>query len=146
MKLSEHFDLAEFTASQTADRLNLDNTPPQLVIANLMVLAEGLERVRSLLGNRPLTITSGYRSPAVNAAVGSKPSSQHLIGQAADFICPRYGSPADIMAAIVGSDIKYDQVISEFASKGGGWVHISFSERNRKQALVIDNKGTRNYP
>lgn len=146
MKLSEHFDLAEFTASQTADRLNLDNTPPQLVIANLLVLAEGLEQVRSLLGNRPLTITSGYRSPSVNAAVGSKPSSQHLAGQAADFICPRYGSPADIMAAIVGSDIKYDQVISEFASNGGGWVHISFSERNRKQALVIDSKGTRNYP
>ena len=145
MKLSEHFDLAEFTASQTADRRRLDNTPPQHVIANLLVLAAGLEQVRSLLGNHPLTITSGYRSPAVNAAVGSKPSSQHLLGQAADFICPRYGSPADIMAAIVGSNIKYDQAISEFASNGGGWVHISFSGRGRKQALVIDNKGTRAF-
>ena len=145
MKLSEHFDLAEFTASQTADRRGLDNTPPQHVIANLLVLAAGLEQVRSLLGNHPLTITSGYRSPAVNAAVGSKSSSQHLLGQAADFICPRYGSPADIMAAIVGSNIKYDQAISEFASNGGGWVHISFSGRGRKQALVIDNKGTRAF-
>lgn len=145
MKLSEHFDLAEFTASQTADRLNLRNEPSEPVIANLLVLAAGLEKVRTLLGNRPLTITSGYRSPPVNAAVGSKPTSQHCTGNAADFICPRYGSPADIMEAIVGSDIAYDQVIQEFATHGGGWVHISFSDRNRKHALVIDQFGTRNY-
>lgn len=145
MKLSEHFDLAEFTASQTADRLRLDNTPPEAVIANMMVLANGLEQVRALLGNRPLSITSGYRSPSVNAAVGSKPTSQHLTGQAADFICPRYGSPADIVAEIVGSGIDYDQVIQEFAGNGGGWCHISFSPRNRRQALIIDSQGTRAY-
>jgi zinc D-Ala-D-Ala carboxypeptidase len=144
MKLSEHFDLAEFTQSQTADRLGIDNDLPLHLCANITRLAQGMEEVRALLG-KPITITSGYRSPEVNKAVGSRPTSQHTTGNACDFICPVYGDPAKIVAAIVASNIAYDQVIQEFASKGGGWTHISFSDRNRKQALIIDGLGTREW-
>lgn len=146
MKLTQHFALEEFTHSQTADRLGIDNTPPADIFRNLNALANGMEEVRELLGGKPITISSGYRCLALNAAVGSKPTSQHALGQACDFICPAFGSPAHIVAAIVASDIGYDQVIQEFADKPGkGWVHISFSGRNRKQALIIDGQGTREW-
>lgn len=144
MMLSPHFSLAEFTQSQTASRLELDNTPSADALVNLVALAAGLEQVREMLG-KPITITSGYRSPLVNTAVGSKSTSQHTKGEAADFICPQYGTPAEIVRAIVNSRIEYDQVISEFAGRGQGWVHISFSERKRRQALVIDGNGTRAF-
>jgi zinc D-Ala-D-Ala carboxypeptidase len=145
MKLSEHFQIEEFTQSQTAERLGLDNDIPIHLWGNVNRLAQGMEKVRALLG-KPISITSGYRSPEVNRAVGSKNTSQHTTGNAADFICPAYGDPAKIVAAIVSSDIEYDQVIQEYASKpGAGWVHISFSDRNRRQALVIDKQGTREW-
>jgi hypothetical protein len=84
----------------------------------------------------------------VNKSVGSKNTSQHTTGNAADFICPAYGDPAKIVAAIVESNIGYDQVIQEFVKSnkpGSGWVHISFSDRNRRHALIIDSSGTRDY-
>lgn len=139
--LSEHFTLEELTASQTARRLGLDNTPPQDVLENLTYTANKMEKVRELLGNNPIVISSGYRSPAVNKAVGSKSKkSQHLSGQAIDFTCPKFGSPRKIVEAIKNSDINYDQVIYEFDE----WVHISFTQSdNRKQALTIDSQGTR---
>ena len=87
------------------------------------------------------TITSGYRCQKVNILVGSKPTSQHLLGQAADFKCPSFGSPSQIVRRVVNSSIPYDQIIIEF----GQWVHISFSEKPRRMALVIDSTGTRNY-
>lgn len=144
MTLTQHFTIEELTHSQTADRLGLDNSPTVEVLANLKTLAQLLEQVRTLLG-KPLHISSGYRCLKVNAAIGSKPTSQHVLGKAADFTCPGYGKPKDIMAAIVASDIEYDQCILEFASNGGGWVHISFSANPRKQALVIDANGTTTY-
>ena len=144
MKLTEHFTLEELTASDIADRHGIDNTPTSpLILTNLKILAEGLEHVREVLG-RPVIVNSGYRSTMVNTLVGSKPTSQHTKGLAADFICPAFGTPKDIVKKIVSSDIKYDQVILEFDR----WVHISFCEEGykpRKQALIIDNKGTRNY-
>mgnify|MGYP003339111303 FL=1 len=88
--------------------------------------------------------SSGYRSLMVNQLLGSKPTSQHTKGLAADFICPSFGTPKDIIKKIVSSDIKYDQVILEFDR----WIHISFCEEGykpRKQALIIDSKGTRTY-
>jgi len=139
VKLTTHFDLAEFTHSQAAGRLGIDNTAPQHVLANLARLAQGMELVRMLLGDKPLSISSGYRCGALNKAVGGSAGSQHLTGQACDFICPAYGTPAQIVAAIVASDVPFDQVIQEFDS----WVHISFSDRNRRQALIIDKKGAR---
>lgn len=143
MKLTEHFTLEELTASEIAVRNGLDNTPNPLVLNNLKTLAEGLENVRELLA-KPIIINSGYRSLMVNQLLGSKPTSQHTKGLAADFICPTFGTPKDIIKKIVSSDIKYDQVILEFDR----WVHISFCEEGykpRKQALIIDSKGTRPY-
>lgn len=144
MKLTEHFTLEELIASDIAARHGIDNIPSSpLIISNLKFLAEGLEDVRKLLG-KPITINSGYRSLMVNSLLGSKPSSQHTKGLAADFVCPAFGTPKDIIKKIVSSDIKYDQVILEFDR----WIHISFCEEGykpRKQALIINSSGTKNF-
>lgn len=130
MDLSTHFSLQEFTASQTATRLGLDNTAPQSVMRALLRTATGMEGVRTLL-QAPIIISSGYRSPEVNRAVGGSPNSQHTRGEAVDFICPGYGTPLKICKAIVSSGIKFDQLIME-----GAWVHISFSDANRREVLT----------
>lgn len=140
MQLSEHFSLAELTISAKAKELTLDNIPKGIQLENLKYTANKMEEIRNLLGH-PIKVTSGYRSPAVNKAIGSKAKhSQHMEGQAVDFTCRGFGTPDDIVRAIKSSDIEYDQIIKEFDS----WVHISFVKTNsRKQALVIDNSGTR---
>lgn len=143
MNLSTHFTLAEFTSSQTATRLGISNDPPCDLFPALKATAEGLELVRSLLDGKPILISSGYRSPALNDVVRGQRASQHLLGEAVDFTCPAYGTPLEVMAAVVASDIAFDQCIQEFGSQG--WVHISFSDRDRRQALVIDAAGTRVY-
>ena len=144
MKLTEHFSFKELTDSEIADRHGIDNIPTSpLVLTNLKTLAEGLERVRSLLG-QPITILSGYRSLMVNTLLGSKSTSQHIKGLAADIISPSFGTPKEIVDKIIASDIQYDQLIWEFEN----WVHISFCEEGykpRKQVLTIDKKGTRTY-
>lgn len=142
--MTPHFALAELTHSQTADRLGLDNTPPAWVLTNLKRLADGLEQVRKLTG-KPISVSSGYRSPSVNQAVGGAAKSQHVDGNAADIICPAFGSVNTLVSAIAKSDIQYDQCISEFvrADGTGGWCHISFSDKPRKQALVINERGVR---
>lgn len=146
MQLSPHFHLDEFTVSETADRLKLENTPPPEVITRLIYVAEQMEIAREVLG-KPITITSGYRSPKVNAAVGSGSRSQHLLGEACDFVCPAYGPPAMVMSALIASGkLIFDQLILEFATKPGrGWVHGSFTKTPRLMALVIDDRGTRAY-
>ena len=146
MNLSEHFTLAEFTFSETASRKGISNDPPALMYATLKKTAEGMELVRSILGF-PIRITSGYRSPELNAAVGSKGTSQHTLGEAVDFTCQQYGDPKKIVHRLKESSIKFDQLILEFFDEatGGGWVHISFGDKNRRQVLVIDKDGTRNY-
>jgi uncharacterized protein YcbK (DUF882 family) len=138
VQLSNHFTLEELTRSETAARRGLDNTPDAETIENLKLLAAGLEEIRELLG-KPMQITSGYRSLKVNSAVGSKPTSAHVKGFAADFICPEYGSVSDVCRAIRDSGIAYDQLIHEF----GSWVHVSFSPELRHMALTIDQSGTR---
>lgn len=137
--LSEHFTIDEFTFSQTASRNGISNDPPPDVVSALHRTAMGMEMVREALGNVPILVSSGYRSPALNAVVGGQIGSQHLLGEAVDFTAPTFGSPGDVMRAIVKSDVPYDQIILEF----GRWVHISFSDRNRHQMLVIDHTGTR---
>lgn len=139
--LSPHFSLAELTQSDTAARRGLDNTPPPAVLAALRRTALGLEGVRTLLA-APILISSGYRSPALNTVVGGQPGSQHCKGEAADFTSPGFGTPTAIVARIVGSGLVFDQIILEF----GRWVHISFSDIPRRQALVIDTAGTRPFP
>lgn len=141
MRLSEHFTLAELTVSQEAARRAIDNTPSSEVIANLRRTAELLELVRSLFG-KPVIVTSGYRSPAVNRAVGGSMHSQHMIGQAADFVIPSAGSPLEIcrtIASTLPSAIPFHQLIHEFRA----WVHISWSGAPRRQVLTIDGAGTR---
>lgn len=143
-QLSAHFTLEEAIASQTAARLGITNDPPLEAVMNMKQAALGMEQVRMLLGGLPITVSSWYRCPELNKAVGSKPTSAHVSGFAVDFICPRFGSVDDIVKAIVGSNLQFDQVIKEFATNGGGWCHIAFNGM-RKQALVIDAQGTREY-
>ncbi len=142
MKLTDHFTLEELTHSQTAARLGLDNEPPPDVVDALTRTAHGLEMVRVLL-QAPILVSSGYRSPKVNRAVGGASNSQHILGEAADFTAPGFGDPTEIVRAIMRSTrpIPYDQLIVEF----GRWVHISFSRSPRHQALVIDHDGTRAF-
>lgn len=141
--LSPHFSLEELTFSQTAARLGLDNTPGPDELAALKRTALGLEGVRIRLGGAPVVISSGYRSPLVNDAVGSRRTSQHIDGEAADFTAPRFGTPRQVVDALADSDVPYDQLILEYAGSGRGWVHISFRASPRRMALEIDRDGTR---
>ena len=139
-KISTHFDLSEFVVSQTASRLGIDNSPPASVFANLARVAQWLEGVRILLGV-PINISSGYRCPALNKAVGGSKTSQHMTGEAVDFIAPAFGSPRHVIDRIIDTGMTYDQLILEFPPTG--WVHVSIVERNsRQQALLIDTNGT----
>ena len=130
IKLSDHFTLEELTFSQTARRKGIDNNPSIEVVAHLMRLAYCMEQVRALLGG-PIRITSGYRSPALNAAVGGAKNSAHMSGYAADFVCPSFGSPLEIVKAIAASGISFDQCIQE-----GAWVHASFDPGMRQEVLT----------
>ncbi len=132
MRLSTHFSLDQLIQSETALERGIDNTPPPASVENLRRLADGLEQVQALLNN-PLSISSGYRCPALNIAVGGSAGSQHVLGSAADFTCPDFGSPLAIAQAIGESDIEFDQCILEY----GRWVHISFSATPRGRLLTI---------
>lgn len=137
MNLTPHFTFEELT--RTSHR-EFDNTPNIVQINNLQRLAEFLEKVRALLG-KPIIIDSGFRSPEVNAAVGSTSVSQHLRGCAADFRVLGM-TPAEAVKAIYDAKLPYDQLILEL-----GWTHISIPNTDdiepRKMTLVIDKKGTR---
>ena len=140
-QLSEHFSLEELTVTSHRE---FDNTPNEDQINNLTRVAQLLEQVKALLGGKPVMVNSGYRSPQVNLAVGSKPTSQHCLGCAADIRVPGM-TPDEVVQAIKASDIPYDQLIREFDS----WTHISVPNlangEPRKQALIIDKQGTRAY-
>lgn len=140
-RLAPHFTLAELTVSETAARRGLDNTPGREALNSLAYTARCMEEVRTLLGGHPIIINSGYRAPAVNAAVGGVEESQHMRGEAVDFICPSFGGPQSIAIAVMNSPIEYDQLILEF----GRWVHISFTRTRtpRRQAFVLDRTGRR---
>ena len=141
MVLSEHFTLEELTATQ---HRSLDNTPNSSEINNLKRLAEMLEEVKTLLNGKPIMVNSAFRSKAVNDAVGSKDTSQHRVGCAADIRVPGV-TPDEVVKAVIASDIGYDRIIREFNS----WTHISVptnpSGTPRKQALIIDKISTRPY-
>jgi hypothetical protein len=144
MNLSEHFTLEELTASETAVRSGLDNTPGPTAYQNLVRLANFLEEVKKVLGGKPIMINSAYRGPLVNAAVKGSKNSQHLIGCAADIRVPGM-TPDQVVRAIIDSDLQYDQLIREFES----WTHISISDKEgstpRGQTLIIDRAGTRPF-
>ena len=130
MKLTEHFSLAELVASQVATRKGIDNAPGPAIIANLTRLAALLEQVRALVGG-PITVSSGYRSPALNRAVGGAASSAHVLGLAADISTNKL-APKALALLIRQSGIVFDQLIYE-----GTWVHIALSAgAPRRQVLT----------
>lgn len=141
MNLSKNFTLEELTHT---DHRELDNTPNDLEIENLKRLANFLEAVRHALYDRPIMVNSAYRSEAVNAAVGSKSTSQHRVGCAADIRVPGM-TPDEVVKAIMQSGLEYDQLIREFDR----WTHVSIPTVQgtpaRRQALIIDKTGTRPY-
>jgi hypothetical protein len=141
MNLSEHFTFEELTHT---DHREFDNTPNNDEFANLKRLAAFLEEVKTVLGGKPIMVNSAFRSKQVNDAVGSKDSSQHRIGCAADIRVPAM-TPDEVVKAIIASDLGYDQVIREFDR----WTHISVPSKPdldpRKSKLIIDKQGTRLY-
>ena len=142
MNLTPHFTLEELTHT---DHRELDNTPNDAELENIKRLAEFLEELKTVLGGKPIMVNSAFRSKAVNDAVGSKDTSQHRIGCAADIRVPAM-TPDQVVRAIIASGLPYDQVIREFDR----WTHISIPNtpeaKPRKQALIIDRAGTRAFP
>lgn len=140
-QLSVHFTLDELTHT---DHREFDNTPNATETVNLIRLAGLLEDVKILLGGKPIMVNSAFRSEAVNNAVGSRNTSQHRIGCAADIRVPGV-TPDEVVKAVIASGIGYDQVIREFDR----WTHISVPNTKdmtpRRQALIIDKAGTRTY-
>ena len=141
MSLSEHFTFEELTIT---DHRQFDNTPNATEMDNLIRLAGFLEQVKEVLGGKPIMVNSAFRSKQVNDAVGSKDSSQHRIGCAADIRVPGM-TPDEVVKAVIASGIGYDQIIREFDR----WTHISVPNTKdmtpRRQALIIDKSGTRQY-
>jgi len=135
MMLSKHFHLSEFTTSQTAARRRIDNTPSRAITGNLERTAAVLEQVRTLLGGKPILISSGYRSPALNRAIGGSRTSAHMRGEAGDFTCPGFGTPLEICRALARSDIRFDQLIEE-----GTWVHLGIGGHWRREVLTWDGE------
>ena len=135
--MTPHFTLAELTHT---DHRSLDNTPNATELANLKRLAEFLETVKTTLGGKPVMISSAYRSKAVNDAVGSKDTSSHRLGLAADFRVPGM-TPDAVVRAIIAANLPYQQLIREFDA----WTHISISDKTKRQALIIDRQGVRPF-
>ena len=140
-QLTEHFSLEELTHT---DHREFDNTPNDAEIENLKRLAVFLEKVKIALGGKPMIVNSAYRSKQVNDAVGSKDSSQHRLGCAADIRVPNM-TPNEVIQTIMKSFLEYDQIIREFDA----WTHISIpnnpDDKPRRQALIIDKSGVRLY-
>lgn len=138
-QLSRYFTLQEMTVSETAARRGLSNKPSAKALENLKRLCALLDEVREELGH-PILVSSGYRSPEVNAAVGGSKTSAHCQGLAVDFTCPGVGSPLEVARRIAAMGLEFDQLIHEF----GTWVHLGLrDDAPRRQLLTIDRRGTR---
>lgn len=142
--LSANFTLEELTRSEAAERNGWDNCPNEAEIDNLRRLASLLQQVKAAVGGKPVMINSGFRSKQVNDAVGSKDTSQHRIGCAADIRVPGM-KPREVVEACIAAGVPFDQIILEFDS----WTHISVPNaadgKPRGSKLIIDKKGTRPY-
>lgn len=139
--MTPHFTLAELTVT---NHRQFDNTPNAIETANLMRLAQFLELVKAKLDNKPIMVNSAFRSKQVNDSVGSKDTSQHRLGCAADIRVPGM-TPDQVVRAIMGHGLYFDQIIREFDA----WTHISIPNTPtalpRRQALIIDRTGTRTF-
>lgn len=131
-KLSAHFALEELTVSAAGARLGLKNVPAGEKLATLTATAQRMEDVRALLGGKPIIVLSGYRSPSVNKAVGGAANSAHMSGNAVDFMCPGFGTPAQVAAHLAKHLTNYDQIIEEFNQ----WVHVGFGPGKRGEKLT----------
>ncbi len=127
-QLTAHFALEELACTQHRE---FDNTPPPEVVATLRTTAARMEEVRRLLGQRVISVSSGYRCRALNRAVSGAATSAHLTGHAVDFNCYGFGDPLAVCRALAESDLAFDQMIEE-----GSWCHISFDPRLRRQVLT----------
>ena len=139
MRLTDHFTLQELTRSQTAERNGWNNQPSSTSLTNLKETAWRMEAVRAVL-NTPVYVSSGYRSPKLNQAIGGSKTSHHCKGYAVDFTAPAHGTPQDVVRTIKKSGVKYDQLIYE-----GSWVHISFAPSMRRQTLTAIFKNGVSY-
>ena len=143
-QLTANFSLEELTRSEAADRNGWDNTPNAQEIENLKRLAALLQQVKTAVGGKPVMINSGFRSKQVNDSVGSKDSSQHRLGCAADIRVPGM-KPREVVEACIAAGVPFDQIILEFDS----WTHISIPNEEgstpRGQTLIIDRAGTRPF-
>ena len=141
MNLTEHFTLEELTIT---DHREFDNTPNASETANLTRLAGFLEKVKEAVGGKAVMVNSAFRSAQVNAAVGSKETSQHRVGCAADIRVPGM-TPDAVVKAIIAAKLPFDQLIREFDR----WTHASITNdpkgKPRGQVLIIDRQGTRPY-
>lgn len=147
MQLTEHFSLEEFTASETAARRGIDNSLPGGLRAVAVQTCELMERIRtelSRVAGREISIivTSGYRAPALNAAIGSGNGSDHPRAMAVDFKAPGFGSPYDVARALAPkvSELGIGQLIHEF----GSWVHVSTRRPSNEvnRIITISSRGT----
>lgn len=132
--IAPSFRLSEFVDSQTAIRAGIDNSPTAEAMGRIRnILAPGMQRVRDLLGH-PVVISSGYRSPRLNAMIGGARNSQHVDGLAADFTCPGFGPALAVAHHLLRhqSAIRWDQLIFE-----GSWVHISFAQGGFQRGGVL---------
>src|SRR5262245_1372399 len=144
--LTPHFTLEEYLHSDTADAMGIDNTPTHDDIIHMVYHALMMEGVRHICGDHPVSISSGYRCPQVNAAVGGASNSAHLYGCAADFTIPDFGDVTSICKKLEPylATLGVDQLIDE---SGGGarWVHIgriAYPGTPRYQCLTINSSGT----
>ncbi len=144
MNLSQHFTLAEFTASDTAERQRIDNTLPDALLPEAMATAQMMERIRHQLSflkmqEVPIISTSGYRCLALNTAIGSKPTSDHIRALAWDFRAPTFGAPIDICRALVPcmDALGIGQLIYEHT-----WVHVSRRRQDKPFNKVLTVQGT----
>ncbi len=150
MNLTDHFTEEEFTHSDNALRLGLDNSLPDALRLNAIETCQLLERIRTLLASLagtpvPIIITSGYRSPSVNQAAGSGSYSDHLYARAADFRAPEFGTPLQVCEALAPKvvDLAIGQLIFEFGQTG--WTHVStrMPDKRVNRIITVDRTGTR---
>lgn len=133
MQLTEHFSLEEFVFSDTAIANKINNYPPEEIKSKLFLTASGMERIRALL-NKKIKVLSGYRCFHLNEIIGGSKGSQHMLGEACDFVCPAYGSPVNVVIALRNNlrVLGIDQLILE-----SSWIHVSFSLAPRHQCLLF---------
>lgn len=127
-KYTDHFYRSELSRSTTANAHGIDNTIPKELDDTVYHLCVHMEDVRKLLGNKEIVVSSGYRCLALNRALGSRDTSDHIKGQAMDFTCPEFGTPFEICLKIAASDLPFKQLIYEKT-----WVHLSWDIEGLKK-------------